>query len=124
MFRSFHFVAFCFVETACNLCSCLYLVALRWKTENNVYRLWVPNSSNFLRDYNWLEENKPEDIRFDLNIFIFVIVFMTRFNSVILAEDQDVLTPKAFQQLAALHHKVLVTIQGKFWIRGLSENAW
>ena len=78
---------------------------LRWKTENNVYRLWVPDSSHFLKDYNWLEENKPEDIKFNLNTFIFVIA-MTRFNSVILAADHDVLTPNAFQQLSALHHKV------------------
>ena len=36
---------------------------------------------------------------------------LSRFNSVILAADQDVLTPKAFQQLAALHHKVIDIIQ-------------
>jgi len=65
---------------------------LRWKTENNVYRLWVPDTSHFLRDYNWLEENKPEDVRF---------------NSVILTADHDVLTPTALQQLAQLHHKVV-----------------
>jgi len=75
---------------------------LRWKTENNVYRLWVPDSSHFLRDYNWLEENKPEDIRF---------------NSVILAADHDVLTPMAFQQMAALHQKVV-------GIRTASNLSW
>jgi len=75
---------------------------LRWKTENNVYRLWVPDSSHFLKDYNWLEENKPEDIRF---------------NSVILAADHDVLTPNAFQQLSALHHKVV-------GIRTASNLSW
>ena len=83
---------------------------LRWKTENNVYRLWVPDSSHFLRDYNWLEENKPEDIRFNSNINITVFIFIsviTRFNSVILAADHDVLTPMALQELAALHQKVI-----------------
>ena len=80
---------------------------LRWKTENNVYRLWVPDSSHFLRDYNWLEENKPEDIRFNSNINITFFIFITRFNSVILAADHDVLTPMAFQQMAALHQKVV-----------------
>ena len=94
-------------------------MTLRWKTENNVYRLWVPDSSHFLRDYNWLEENKPEDIRFAPNTFIFVIT-VTRFNSVILAADHDVLTPKAFQQLAELHNKVNVPA---LLVKGLSENA-
>ena len=84
-----------------------------------MYRLWVPDSSHFLKDYNWLEENKPEDIRFNLNTFIFVIT-TTRFNSVILAADHDVLTPKAFQQLAALHHKVDVMA---LLVKGLSKNA-
>jgi len=91
------------VAVGCLLITGLATVGLlRWKTENNVYRLWVPDSSHFLRDYNWLEENKPEDIRF---------------NSVILSTDHDVLTPKALQHLAELHHKVVE-------IRTASNLSW
>ena len=47
-------------------------------------------------------------------------ITVTRFNSVILAADHDVLTPKAFQQLAELHNKVNVPA---LLVKGLSENA-
>ena len=97
----------------------------------------MPDTSHFLRDYNWLEENKPEDVRFGdivvlfflvnvdivvlsflVNVDIVVLFFfsnlevvglisLVRFNSVILTADHDVLTPTALQQLAQLHHKVM-----------------
>ena len=46
---------------------------------------------------------------FNANIAITTLIFAittTRFNSVILSTDHDVLTPKALQHLAELHHKV------------------
>ena len=97
----------------------------------------MPDTSHFLRDYNWLEKNKPEDVRFGdivvlfflvnvdivvlsflVNVDIVVLFFfsnlevvglisLVRFNSVILTADHDVLTPTALQQLAQLHHKVM-----------------
>ena len=86
----------------------------------------MPDTSHFLRDYNWLEENKPEDVRFgdivvlfflvnvdivvlffSSNLEVFDLISLVRFNSVILTADHDVLTPTALQQLAQLHHKVM-----------------
>jgi hypothetical protein len=36
---------------------------LRYTTENNAVRLWIPDNSDFVTNYNWLEENSPPDIR-------------------------------------------------------------
>ena len=36
---------------------------LNYRTENNVFRLWLPDTSAFLTNYNWLEEHSPQDVR-------------------------------------------------------------
>jgi len=60
---------------------------LRFKTENNPYKLWIPQDSDYIRDQEWLWQNFPDDIRF---------------HSVILTGD-NVLTPLHVQKLLEIH---------------------
>ena len=50
---------------------------LEYRTENNAFKLWIPDNSEFLENYNFLQEKFPPD---------------TRFNNFIVAAD-NVLTP-------------------------------
>ena len=34
------------------------------RTENNAFKLWIPDNSDFVADNAWLEENSPPEIRF------------------------------------------------------------
>ena len=36
---------------------------LRYTTENNAFKLWIPDNSDFVANYAWLEDNSPPDIR-------------------------------------------------------------
>ena len=36
---------------------------LRYTTENNAFKLWIPDNSDFVANYAWLEQNSPPDIR-------------------------------------------------------------
>ena len=52
------------VVAACLLATGLASIGLlNYRTENNVFRLWLPDTSDFLSNYNWLEENSPQDVR-------------------------------------------------------------
>jgi hypothetical protein len=50
---------------------------LEYRTENNAFKLWIPDNSEFLKNYNFLQEKFPPD---------------TRFNNIIVA-GENVLTP-------------------------------
>merc|ERR1711962_528350 len=80
------------VVFACILATGLSVIGiLRYTTENNAFRLWIPDNSDFVANYNWLEKNSPPDVRF---------------NSMILANQEDehgVLTPAGLAELAAIH---------------------
>jgi len=74
---------------------------LKFKTENNPYKLWIPQDSDYLRNHEWLWENFPDDIRF---------------NSLILTAD-NVLTPHVLKKLLKIHRKVENTTShtGRTW---------
>jgi len=74
---------------------------VNFKTENNPYKLWIPQDSDYLRNHEWLWENFPPDIRF---------------NSVILTAD-NVLTPDILKKILEIHKKVSNTTSdiGKKW---------
>ena len=38
-------------------------ITTRYTTENNAFKLWIPDNSDFVTNYNWLEENSPPDVR-------------------------------------------------------------
>ena len=63
------------------LLGCLGLMILR--VENNAIKLWIPQQSDFTKNYHWLYENYPPEIRQ---------------HSVIIHGD-DVLTPQAIQKV-------------------------
>ena len=54
------------VVFACILATGLSVIGiLRYTTENNAFRLWIPDNSDFVANYNWLEKNSPPDVRFN-----------------------------------------------------------
>ncbi len=36
---------------------------LEYRTENNAFKLWIPENSEFLANYNFLQEKFPPDTR-------------------------------------------------------------
>ena len=32
---------------------------INYRTENNAFKLWIPDNSDFVTNYLWLEENSP-----------------------------------------------------------------
>ena len=79
-------ISCCFVTTGLAL-----IGMIRYRTENNAFKLWIPDNSDFVANFAWLEENSPPDIRF---------------NSVILAAEENILTPTALLHMVRLHSKV------------------
>ena len=77
---------------SCFLVTGLALVGMiNYRTENNAFKLWIPDNSDFVKNFAWLEENSPPDIRF---------------NSLILTSDQSILTPEVLLHMFRLHQKV------------------
>jgi len=74
---------------------------LNFRTENNPYKLWIPQDSDYLRNHEWLWAHFPDDIRF---------------NSVIITAD-NVLTPEVLKKLLYVHRKVENTTSsdGRKW---------
>ena len=76
----------------CFLATGLALIGMiRYRTENNAFKLWIPDNSDFVKNFEWLEENSPPDIRF---------------NSLILASEGNILTPTVLLHMVRLHSKV------------------
>ncbi len=77
---------------------------LEYRTENNAFKLWIPDNSEFLENYNFLQEKFPPD---------------TRFNNFLVASDNNVLTPdiiklvrnffSSFIKLKSLYNNVFQT---------------
>ena len=63
---------------------------LNFYQENNAFRLWIAQDSEFVENFNWLQENYPPD---------------TRFNNLIIS-GSDVLQPEVLQILANIHANV------------------
>jgi len=80
------------VALACLFATGLSIIGiLRYTTENNAFRLWIPDNSDFVANYNWLEQNSPPDVRF---------------NSMILTNQEGehgILTPVGLAELAKIH---------------------
>ena len=56
---------------------------LEYRVENNAFKLWIPDTSDFLKNYNFLQQKFPPD---------------TRFNNMIVA-GENVLTPEIIKQV-------------------------
>ena len=77
--------------TGCLVFSCLCgFGMLNFYQENNAFRLWIAQDSEFVENFNWLQENYPPD---------------TRFNNLIIS-GSDVLQPEVLQILANIHANV------------------
>lgn len=70
------------ISLAFTLLGSLGLLLLR--VENNAIKLWIPQQSDFTKNYHWLYENYPPEIRQ---------------HSIIIHGD-DVLTPEAIQKVS------------------------
>ena len=77
----------------CVLVTGLVMIGLiNYRTENNRYKLWIPDDSDFVKNFAWLEEHSPPD---------------ARFNSVLLTSDDNVLTPATLLHMLKIHEKVM-----------------
>ena len=56
---------------------------IRYRSENNPFKLWIPSGSDFVKNNEWLEENFPPDVRY---------------NNVIIA-GENLLTPDVLRQV-------------------------
>ena len=65
---------------------------LYYHEEGSPYKLWIPQSSDFVKNSNWLWKNFPPD---------------SRFHSVIVEAD-DVLTPKVMRKVLCVYKKCLL----------------
>jgi predicted RND superfamily exporter protein len=68
---------------------------LEYRTENNAFKLWIPDNSEFLENYNFLQEKFPPD---------------TRFNNFLVASDNNVLTPAIIKLVRNIFSPFI-----KFW---------
>ena len=41
----------------------IYNKTIYCRVENNAFKLWIPDNSDFVGDNQWLEENAPPEIR-------------------------------------------------------------
>ena len=53
------FIVVCLLTTGVAL-----IGMIRYTTENNAFKLWIPDNSDFVTNYAWLEENSPPDVRY------------------------------------------------------------
>ena len=98
------------VVFACILATGLSVIGiLRYTTENNAFRLWIPDNSDFVANYNWLEKNSPPDVRFNSMILANQVLIESLkdldrgFNQ---EDEHGVLPPAGLAELAAIHKAV------------------
>ena len=65
------------------------------RAENNAIKLWIPQQSDFTKNYQWLYENYPPEFRQ---------------HSIIIHGD-DVLTPEAIQKVSELYKLDFYTVK-------------
>ena len=89
---------------SCLLVTGLALIGMvNYRTENNAFKLWIPDNSDFVENFAWLEEHSPPEMRF---------------NSLIVASEDSILTPESLLHMFRIHQKVtsLVTTEsGLTW---------
>ena len=77
---------------SCLLVTGLALIGMiNYRTENNAFKLWIPDNSDFVENFAWLEEHSPPEMRF---------------NSLIVSSEASVLTPEALLHMFRIHQKV------------------
>ena len=77
---------------SCFLVTGLFLIGMiNYRTENNAFKLWIPDNSDFVKNFNWLEENSPPEIRF---------------NSLIVSSEENILRPAVLLHLLRVHEAV------------------
>ena len=51
---------------SCLLVTGLALIGMiNYRTENNAFKLWIPDNSDFVENFAWLEEHSPPEMRFN-----------------------------------------------------------
>ena len=77
---------------SCFLVTGFFLIGMiNYRTENNAFKLWIPDNSDFVKNFQWLEENSPPDIRF---------------NSLIVSTEENILTPAVLLHMWRVHDQV------------------
>ena len=95
------------VILACLLATGLSIIGiLRYTTENNAFRLWIPDNSDFVANYNWLEQNSPPDVRFNSMILANKVGFLWDKMLKYIEQEDGVLTPTSLAELAKVHQAV------------------
>jgi len=69
---------------------------LRYREENNAFKLWIPDNSDFVTDYGWLEENAPPDIRFN--------------SLLVVNEGSNVLNAETLSHMLSIHKRISETV--------------
>ena len=76
----------------CFLMTGFFLIGMiNYRTENNAFKLWIPDNSDFVKNFQWLEENSPPEIRF---------------NSMIVSTEENILTPAVLLHMWKVHDQV------------------
>ena len=79
---------------------------IKYTPENNAFRLWIPEDSAFVDNYQWLLKNYPPNVRY---------------NNIILAKSDggDVLQPQVLQYLSQIQNgvrsKIVAGSENKTW---------
>ena len=99
------------VALGCLLATGISIVGIvRYTTENNAFRLWIPDNSDFVANYNWLEQNSPPDVRFNSMILanqVCCLLAAERREKLIEQENENgILTPAGLAELARIHQAV------------------
>ena len=99
------------VALGCLLATGISIVGIvRYTTENNAFRLWIPDNSDFVANYNWLEQNSPPDVRFNSMILanqVCCLLAAERREKLIEQENENgILTPASLAELARIHQAV------------------
>ena len=82
------------ISICLTLCGLSAVGLINWQEENNALKLWVPTTSHFVKNNRWLEENFPQD---------------TRYNNVIIT-GENVLTPEMIIMVRAKYLLFFVKI--------------
>ena len=100
------------VALGCLLATGLSIVGIvRYTTENNAFRLWIPDNSDFVENYNWLEQNSSPDVRFNSMILANQVCWRVRKVDEkevekLIEQGDGILTPASLAELARVHQAV------------------
>ncbi len=99
-----YFVAGCLILSG--LCG---IGLINYTEENNAFRLWIPEESEFVKNYEWLQKNYPPDARYS-NIIITSI-----------GDKENVLTADVLQMVSILDTGGAIKRYGRFPVKSLPK---